>query len=936
MRFISQRPRLGRRGPELLFLTAFILLAWPVPLMPAEPPPDAGGSSASEQGSSSDSPSPIRPQVIYGPDDRIDLYQETDPLRRKLAASTCALIRSNRVRDNGNGGFDLVVSVWTEEGLLACEGEPFADQPVLAECTGFLVGPDLIATAGHCFDELDLNPTRFVFGFQMLDASTPVGTVDADQVYQGVQIVGRMKELDEDYAVVRVDRVVMSPGAEPLDIRRAGLVEVGTPLGVIGHPAGLPIKLAFGEQTAVSDNTPAGFFRANLDTYGGNSGSPVFDAQTGVVEGILVRGETDYVYDGTCFESNRLPNEEAAEEVTKTTVFAQFVPEIKTSLKVLNAPYACGDALEVRLFDASITTGPLQVEVTSLKGDLEILELTAQEGESVHVGSLPFAPPDQPVLHGDQIIQGDPEDMLTVTYLDDDDGKGNMQVLTSQAHLDCVIPTIESVQSFELGMSEWTLEVVADEPVTVQVDAGEVCADFAFSVQSALDTVHRVSLAGLSPCTSYFSRITVTDAAGNTASSTDQTACLEGRTGLPGPGAFFDPFRAGQPQPWRHSALEGEDNWAMRESPFALSGDQVFGFAPGLDHVTDARLVSPPVAAGASLRFWHTYELEAGFDGAVIELSTDDGLTWTDLEPFILEGGYDQSIDTDFNSPIAGRPAWTGGTFGQMRRVLVDLSDFTGPVRVGFRFASDESVVVEGGGGWLIDDFQVGESVSCGAEPQNPPVTVHLPNGGEELEGDSLFEIAWETDIPQAGTGVRFELINDEGHVASLGHDWDPDGLGTTEVYLPLVPAGSDYRVRVISTFDPSLLDDSDEPFTITGGAVRVLAPNGGETWQVGSTQAIHWQTNPMIAGRGVVFELRDVEGPVVALGHDWDPDGESLTLIRVPDVPNGSNYRVRVTSAWAPEMFDTSDEAITIIGTDPGGGDRENAADPLGWTLYE
>ncbi len=936
MRFISQCPRLGRRGPELLFLTAVLLLPRPAPLMAAEPPPDAGGRSAIEGEPWDDIPSPIQPQVIYGPDDRIDLYQETDPMRRRLAASTCALIRSNRVRDNGDGTFDLVVSVWIERGLPACEGEPFAGQPVAAECTGFLVGPDLIATAGHCFDEFDLNPMRFVFGYHMLDGLTPVGTVDADQVYQGVAIVGRMKDLDEDYSVVRVDRVVTSPDAEPMDIRRAGVVEVGTPLGVIGHPAGLPLKLAFGAQTAVSDNAPAGFFKANLDTYGGNSGSPVFNAQTGMVEGILVRGETDYVDDGACFESNRLPNEEAAEEVTKTTVFEQFIPEIKTSLEILNAPYACGDALEVRVFDASITTGPLQVEVSSLKGDLEILELTAHAGESVHVGSLLFAPLDQPALHGDQFIQGDPEDMLTVTYLDDDDGKGNMQLLTSQALLDCVPPTIESVRSVVLGMSEWTLEVVADEPVSVQIEAGESCADFAFSSQSALATVHRVSLAGLSPCTSYFSRITLTDAAGNVANSTDQTACFEGRTGLPGPGGFLDPFRADHPQPWRHSALEGEDNWAVRESPFALSGDEVFGFAPGLDHVTDARLVSPLVEAGGSLRFWHTYELEDGFDGAVIELSNDGGQTWTDLEPFILEGGYDPPIDTDFYSPIAGRPAWTGGTFGRMQKVLVDLSDFSGPVRVGFRFASDESVVVEGGGGWLIDDFQVGDSVSCGAEPQNPPVIVHLPNGGEMFEGDSLFEIAWETDIPQAGTGMRFELINDAGRVASLGYGWDRDGLETTEVYLPLVPAGSDYRVRVISTFDPSLFDDSDEPFTITGGAVRVLAPNGGETWQVDSTQAIIWQTNPLIAGTGVVFELRDMEGAVAALGHDWDPDGESLTFIRVPDVPSGSNYRVRVTSTWAPEMFDTSDEAVMIIGTDPGGGNQGNAAGPRGWILYE
>ncbi|MEK7233144.1 MAG: S46 family peptidase [Elusimicrobiota bacterium] len=35
-----------------------------------------------------------------------------------------------------------------------------------------------------------------------------------------------------------------------------------------------------------------GFFVANLDTYGGNSGSAVFNVETNLVEGILLRSES--------------------------------------------------------------------------------------------------------------------------------------------------------------------------------------------------------------------------------------------------------------------------------------------------------------------------------------------------------------------------------------------------------------------------------------------------------------------------------------------------------------------------------------------------------------------------------------------------------------------------------------------------------------------
>ncbi len=50
------------------------------------------------------------------------------------------------------------------------------------------------------------------------------------------------------------------------------------------------------------------FFVANLDTYGGNSGSPVVDARTYVVEGILVRGEDDFVQNDGCYVSLVCPD----------------------------------------------------------------------------------------------------------------------------------------------------------------------------------------------------------------------------------------------------------------------------------------------------------------------------------------------------------------------------------------------------------------------------------------------------------------------------------------------------------------------------------------------------------------------------------------------------------------------------------------------------
>jgi hypothetical protein len=73
-------------------------------------------------------------------------------------------------------------------------------------------------------------------------------------------------------------------------------------LVVVGHPSGLAVKIAAG--ATVRSNLESAYFVANLDTYGGNSGSAVFNEQTGLIEGILVRGETDFKYKNGCYVSN--------------------------------------------------------------------------------------------------------------------------------------------------------------------------------------------------------------------------------------------------------------------------------------------------------------------------------------------------------------------------------------------------------------------------------------------------------------------------------------------------------------------------------------------------------------------------------------------------------------------------------------------------------
>jgi V8-like Glu-specific endopeptidase len=163
---------------------------------------------------------------------------------------------------------------------------------VAAFCTAFLVGGDLIATAGHCANVENLRSFRVVFGFQMAKPSQPVLSFADREVYEPAEILGRAEDKHgADWAIVRLSREVA--GRTPLTMRSQGKITNSSALYVIGHPKGLPAKYA--ASAVVRDNRPGAYFVTNLDTYGGNSGSPVFNAVTGDVEGILVRGDRDLI-----------------------------------------------------------------------------------------------------------------------------------------------------------------------------------------------------------------------------------------------------------------------------------------------------------------------------------------------------------------------------------------------------------------------------------------------------------------------------------------------------------------------------------------------------------------------------------------------------------------------------------------------------------------
>ena len=229
--------------------------------------------------------------VIYGEDNRVDVYASKNSSFVELSKSTAAMIGAANLTARGS---ETVIGGKTLEARGICASERFSHQSTAANCSGFLVAENILVTAGHCIkSEADCKANKWVFDYKVDNAEQASVTVDSSDVYSCSKIISRSLDpiTKNDFAVIELDR---KSDRRPLTFRRKGKITPGTSLVVIGHPTGLPTKISDGAKVRSLSNV---FFVANLDTFGGNSGSAVFNTKTSEVEGILVRGETDYVYD---------------------------------------------------------------------------------------------------------------------------------------------------------------------------------------------------------------------------------------------------------------------------------------------------------------------------------------------------------------------------------------------------------------------------------------------------------------------------------------------------------------------------------------------------------------------------------------------------------------------------------------------------------------
>jgi uncharacterized repeat protein (TIGR01451 family) len=390
---------------------------------------------------------------------------------------------------------------------------------------------------------------------------------------------------------------------------------------------------------------------------------------------------------------------------------------------------------------------------------------------------------------------------------------------------------------------------------------------------------------------------------------------------------------------WTVSNGAGNDNWSLNTS--APHSPTTAWFAADIATSTDQYLtLSNPVAIGGDsvLRFWHSYDTEAAWDGGVVEISVNGG-AWTDLGNDMFQNGYNSTINVNPDSPISGRNGFSGNSGGYVE-TLVALGSYAGgsnTARIRFRMATDGLV---GGVGWYVDDVEILDdallsSQTCVSAAEGDIDCTTATTFIVPIEGPPVPRIAVSplslsaSQDPIATTIQALAIDNNGGADLSWNIGWASDGNCASpdsgDGWVSASPMSGTLEASVGATvdvtFDSTLLDagfadsgalcvssnDSDNDMVTVDLSIAVNDPNATvdtvATSELPGTGVVTGSYIDTQADGGFIQEITEQhQGGKPANRHD------GLEHTWVFQLQSGSGLTINA-NAWVIEPVSEGDE---------------------------
>lgn len=188
-------------------------------------------------------------------------------------------------------------------------------------------------------------------------------------------------------------------------------------------------------------------------------------------------------------------------------------------------------------------------------------------------------------------------------------------------------------------------------------------------------------------------------------------------------------------------------------------------------------------------------------------------------------------------------------------------------------------------------------------------ITVTSPNGGETWAGATVQNITW-TAVSVTSVNIEFTTNN--------GSSWNlivSSHSGLASPYAWTVPGAgplgsTDCRVRITSSTNNLITDQSDGNFSIPPSGITVISPNGSESYYAGTPVSIRWLA-ASINNVDIFYSTNN--------GSNWTSIATSIAANRgfhtwvTPSGVFSNQMRVRIWDNSNNSVVDISDNSFSL-----------------------